>query len=275
MATQEALVDILLPRRFLFYLVANVGQGGSYRPLAVALIDASCNYSGPESEGYSVFSIILRLMNVLSDPANRLAIQGELQLAKILYGDGRHDPPRTTLLDFNVEMGEHDPWGLFDTDDHLEEKEKPQSPDIAQFPFLSTCLFLGPGPLTLRPLSQSVSLLSLGTEFHDDNIEPIGMVVLDISDPTRDGLRYGIISFSVRQMADVHVHDDDQGWDPVEDEPPLNDPVPTLDAIRPRTPQSASACILNRGIDRYQHAIQELDQRPLVDGAALDCKLAL
>lgn len=43
-----------------------------------------------------------------------------------------------------------------------------------------------------------------------------GLVVLDISD-LESGVKYGIIDFPVRYMAEVSYHSKEGGWDPVED----------------------------------------------------------
>ncbi|KAJ9478551.1 hypothetical protein VN97_g13187, partial [Penicillium thymicola] len=138
-----------------------------------------------------------------------------------------------------------------------ESSERPSIPDTPQPPFVHA-----PCDVQLQPLS---------TVFRGDCTE-YGLVVLDISD-LDSGVKYGIVGFPVRYMAEVSYHSEEGGWDPVEDPPPKKEPDIVPISPRPRVPLS-----IIRWLRKYCYwmrlkedpSVLRLEDRPLVDAAALD-----
>jgi hypothetical protein len=106
------------------------------------------------------------------------------------------------------------------------------------------------------------------------------MVVLDITNLSK--LALGIVAFRTDHLAVVPVDNEREYWDPVEDDPPLNDPVPTLQKHRPREPLTARSYMkLYYGRAYYEQEernridllLTEMDRMPLVDPIAMDCML--
>lgn len=62
------------------------------------------------------------------------------------------------------------------------------------------------------------------------------MVVIDVSNI--ECSKYSIVAFTVRYIADVIYHSQYGGWDPVEDDPPTNEPDKVLVDKRLRAPLS-------------------------------------
>ena len=245
------------PKSWLFYIVANVGPRGAYRPLAVSLVETTLEQT---LRGPYLIRICAHIINILRDEANQLAIRGELRLAEEFYRSG-HKPPR-------AEVPEPYAWpGILE----LEESgpERPWNRDLREFPFLSTCLLLGAGHEPTLPISYDVRTEPLGTTYRDDSLE-YGMVAFDISD--LDNPCYGIVAFTVDLMAEVNVEDDDVGYDPVEDSPPEDDPVPTVEENRPRVPLSAREYIAKFRYYDDGDAVQTLEHLSLIDTRVLDCK---
>jgi hypothetical protein len=249
------------PESWLFYIVASVGPRGSYRPLAVTLVEGNAYKA---IRGSNLIRTCLQIITILSDPGNQLAIRGELRLAEEYYKSG-HNPPRAELPEPNA-------WpGILD----LEGEEEGDGPErgwdrgLREFPFLSTCLLLGAGYDPSTGASYEVRTEPLGTVYRDDSLE-YGMVAVDISE--LDKIRYGIVGFIVDLMAEVNVRDEDAGYDPVEDTPPEDDPVPTVEEDRPRVPLSARGYMTKFNYYGSDVVVQTLEQVSLVDTRALDCK---
>ncbi|OIW23584.1 hypothetical protein CONLIGDRAFT_649611 [Coniochaeta ligniaria NRRL 30616] len=253
-------IDDTGPASWLFYIVASVGPGGSYRQLAVTLLEATAT---SDHCGSNLIRPCLNIVTILSDAANQLAIQGELRLAEEFYKDG-HKPPRAELPESNASPGILELEG--DGPEHGWDR------GLREFPFLSACLLLGAGYDPVTGASYDVRTEPLGTAYRDDNLE-YGMVILDISD--LDEIRYGIVGFTVHFMADVIVGNDDVGYDPVEDLPPEDDPIPTVEEHRPRVPLSARGYMIKFGFmtrfDSSGFAFQTMDKFSLVDARVLDC----
>jgi hypothetical protein len=222
------------PRSFLFYVVANVGPGGSTRPLAVAYRQGHDVSRSPSSRVDNVVNDILSLVKVLSEPANRTPLEAERALATDWYRQRQHadtKPRPQALLD--------SPQPSFAV---WEEKSKPiVQPELPpndtpmEFPFTSTCLVSGLLRGSKSTRTGDVQLQPLSTPFYGDCLE-YGMVLVDISNLER--VKYGIVAFPVRYMAQVDYHDECGGWDPVEDDAPKKEPDSVLVDERPRVPLS-------------------------------------
>lgn len=280
------------PRSFLFSIVANVGPGGASRSLAVAYRQGRDSDIPPSSleRVRHVVADARVLIEILSDPANRVPLEAERALAEDWYR-------RRSESDVQVERSASErpsvpdtpqpPFVVPDGRDWEEKKKKLQVlPDLqwrdgtlSEFPFTVTCLLLGlllredgarPGDVQLQPLS---------TVFRSDCAE-YGLVVLDISD-LDSGVKHGIFGFPVRYMAEVSYRGEDFGWDPVEDPPPEKEPDIVPISPRPRVPISVLQWLHKYypylpglGLEE-DPSILRLEDSPLVDAAALDCMSVL
>ncbi|KAJ5481635.1 hypothetical protein N7475_000447 [Penicillium sp. IBT 31633x] len=276
------------PRSFLFSVVANVGPDSASRSLAVAYRQGNDRDTLVSSLARveHVVADTLALIPVLSDPANRAPLEAERAIAEGYYrrsqgGNKTDSSERASIPDT--------PQPPFVVPNGSQRSEKPQilpelpwhDDALSEFPFTTTCLLLGllcdddngdasatnrnstrPGDIQLQPLS---------TVFRGDCTE-YGLVVFDISD-LDSGVKYGIVGFPVRYMAEVSYHSEAGGWDPVEDPPPKKEPDVILTSPRPRVPLS-----ILQWLRKYFYVIsleenpdfQRLEDRPLVDVAALD-----
>ncbi|KAJ5317956.1 hypothetical protein N7508_002464 [Penicillium antarcticum] len=275
------------PRSFLFSVVANVGPRGSSRSLAVAYRQGNDRDNSALSLARveHVVADTLARIEILSDPASRAGLEAERALAEDWYrrsqgGNKIESSERPSIPD--------SPQPPFVVPDGSQRSEKPQIlPELpwydnapSEFPFTTACLLLGllredgnanatnsnstrPGDVQLQPLS---------TVFRGDCTE-YGLVVLDISD-LDSGVKYGIVGFPVRYMAEVSYHSEEGGWDPVEDPPPKKEPDIVLISPRPRLPLS-----ILQWLRKYFYylnldagpSVLRLEDRPLVDAVALDC----
>uniref|UniRef100_A0A8H7N1V6 Uncharacterized protein n=1 Tax=Bionectria ochroleuca TaxID=29856 RepID=A0A8H7N1V6_BIOOC len=150
--------------------------------------------------------------------------------------------------------------------------ELPWDEALTEFPFTSTCLLLGllhddgsnetrPGDIQLQPLE---------TVFRGTSLE-YGMVVLDISN--LDQVKYGIVAFPIRYMVEVFYRGEEFGWDPVEDDPPAQEPDAVHVEVRPRVLlsilQNLKTFYYTINLREESHVL-ELEQKPLADGRILD-----
>ncbi|KAF2686138.1 hypothetical protein K458DRAFT_387147 [Lentithecium fluviatile CBS 122367] len=221
-------------RSFLFYVVANVGPGGSTRPLAVAYRQGNDVSSKAQSRVWNVVNDILSLVKVLSEPANRALLEAELALATDWYRQPQHadTEPRSQALPDSPQppfAGWREEWKP------IWQPELPQNDAPREFPSTSTCLVSGLLRGSESTRTGDVQLQPLSTPFYGDCVE-YGMVVVDISN--LEHVKYGIVAFPVRYMADVYYHSLYPEWDPVEDEPPSKEPDKVLVDERPRVPLS-------------------------------------
>jgi hypothetical protein len=260
------------PNSFFFCIVANVGPSSSYRPLAIALRQGNGATPGRVSHTAVTddrVSHVLRdcvhLVNILTEPANRTALEAELSLAAAWYnGDSFQEPDRVQVPDV--------PQPSFDfshCDIHFDHQKMPELPwadGVREFPFISTCLRLGLHRNRSTRL-HSVQEQALGTAFQDNRLE-YGMVVLDISD--LDRVRYGIFGFEINYEAEVRLNPGFD-WDPVEDLPPRELPVAVLEENRTRLPLSASRYMKKFSSFDFKECLKTLGKLPLVDKAALAC----
>ncbi|KAJ5787896.1 hypothetical protein N7457_002886 [Penicillium paradoxum] len=278
------------PRSFLFCIVANVGPGSASRSLAVAYRQGNDNdiSVSPLARERQVVAETLALIEVLSDPANRAPLEAERTLANSCYRrspwgnedefSGRPSIPDKAQPPFSAPDG----WHRWDA--QLQPELWPELPwnddGLNEFPFTTTCLLLGllrdngdgdanattrdsarPGDVQLQPLS---------TVFRGDCTE-YGLVVIDISD-FDSGVKYGIVGFPVRYMAEVWHHDPDD-WDYVEDDPPVEEPDIVPITPRPRVPLSVLQWLRKYdcyGVVEEDSRVLRLEDMPLVDAAALD-----
>lgn len=280
------------PRSFLFYLVANVGPGGASLPLAVAY------RQGNDGTGRAfvlqrvrnVVSDILRLLAVLSDPANRSALEAEQALAMIWYQHKSRagvrapegEPPHESHQRPQVSDSPQPAFVSLATSRRSPEQrpELPWDDAIREFPFACTCLLVGLLTHDARAAENQravntrlgdVQLQPLSTVFTGDCLE-YGAVILDISD--LNNVKYGIVAFPIRYMAEVYYRGEMVGWDPIEDKPPAKEPDVVLVESRPRVTRS----ILDYLRHYYLYPILfdesevlQLRGMPLVDAGVLDC----
>ncbi|KAJ4353249.1 uncharacterized protein N0V89_004976 [Didymosphaeria variabile] len=259
-------------RSFLFYVVANVGPGGSTRPLAVAYRQGNDVSPSPLTRVENVVNDILSVVKILSEPANRAPIEAERAQATDWYRQ-RQDAdtePRPAALPDSPQppfKGWKEKW------QPVVQPELPLNDNPAEFPSTSECLVSGllRGSKSTRP--GDVQLQPPSTPFHGDCLE-YGMVVIDISN--LEHIKYGIVAFPVRYMAQVDYHSAYGGWDPVEDPPPRTEPDVVLVDERPRVPLSILG-YLRKYFPFMENdpKVLELEACPLIDDpSALDCEFS-
>ncbi|KAJ5382247.1 hypothetical protein N7517_000158 [Penicillium concentricum] len=204
------------PRSFLFSVVANVGPHGASRSLAVAYRQGNDkDISASSSERVeNVVADILALIKIFSDSANRAPLEAERALAEGWYGRSQGDNEAESNERPSIPDRPQPPFVIPDGSQEEEQSQiQPELPwhddGLSEFPFTTTCLLLAllgndsdsnttnristrPGDVQLQPLS---------TLFRADCLE-YGLVVLDISD-LDSGVKYGIVGFPVRYMAEV------------------------------------------------------------------------
>ncbi|KAJ5547459.1 hypothetical protein N7494_005044 [Penicillium frequentans] len=276
----------LAPRSFLFSVIANVGPHGASRSLAVAYRqgnDKDISISSSERVE-NVVADILALIKIFSDPANRAPLEAERALAEGWYGRSQGDNEAESNERPSIPDRPQPPFVIPDgSQEEAQSQIQPELPwhddGLSEFPFTTTCLLLAllrndgdsnatnsintrPGDVQLQPLS---------TLFRADCLE-YGLVVLDISD-LDSGVKYGIVGFPVRYMAEVSYWCETGGWDPVEDPLPEEEPDTVLASPRPRVPLSISTWLRKY----FYHMNLEEDPRflilkntPIVYAAALD-----
>ena len=230
------------PASWVFYVISQID--GQQRPLAVVIRQAITIANFEPSRGEDITPSCLRTLKIFSDPANRVAIESEVDIATDFYRESDNlSLPTAELPDFmkfTRSYGIHSDWNM------------------PEFPFVSTCLLLGVG----LPPSMSMSRSGpLGTVYRDKDIRH-GLVVVDITD--LDNIRFGIIAFTVRLM----VWDEGHEWNL---EGPIGTPVPTLENDRPRRPLSAAQYIAKFRYDSSPE-VSELEKIPPIDVSVMDRK---
>jgi hypothetical protein len=257
-------------RSFVFYVVANVGQGGRTRPLAVAYRQGNDVSKSPVPRIENLVNDILSVVKVLSEPASRAVLEAERARATDWYRQrqGADTEPRPAALPDSPQppfAGWKDEWRPF-VQPELSGNETP-----IEFPSTSTCLVEGLLRGTKSTRTGDVQLQPLSTPFYGDCLE-YGMVVVDISN--LEHVKYGIVGFPVCYKAYVDYHSQYGGWDPVEDDPPRQEPDVVLAAERPRVPLSILGYV-----QRYSAWLEddpkvlELQACPHVDDpSVLDCE---
>ncbi|KAL3447819.1 hypothetical protein BJX65DRAFT_276090 [Aspergillus insuetus] len=291
------------PRSFLFCVVADVGPRGTSRTLAVAYRQGSDSSSTASlcRLGH-VVADILALIDVLSDPTNRALLEAERSLAKDWYrrpSQPQSHAGRETRTENSRERPcipetPQPPFVHYSDKRHYNRANRQRPPELpwhgdgasSEFPCTTTCLLLGllretedhkadlkadafksnhnrtrPGDVQLQPLD---------IVFRGNCLE-YGLVVLDVSDLDA-GVKYGIVAFPYKYMADVYYWSDVVGWDPVEDPPPEKEPdiIPTTP--RPRVPLS-----ILQWVHTYHYtgltedpSVFRLDAKPRVNATSLD-----
>lgn len=116
-----------------------------------------------------------------------------------------------------------------------------------------------------------MQLQPLSTPFYGDCLE-YGTLVVDISN--LEHVKYGIVAFPVRYMAQVVYHSRYGEWNPVEDEPQRKEPDIVLINERPRTPLSILFYLCKHFLYmRKDPKVLELEACPHVDDpSVLDCE---
>ncbi|KAF7552218.1 hypothetical protein G7Z17_g4465 [Cylindrodendrum hubeiense] len=254
------------PRSFLFYIVANIGPAGAHRPLAVALRQGDDVQYSLDFRVRRVVGDTMRLVRVLSEPANRIALEAKMELAAAWYRSSDHEthhlqrPEVPDVIQPQILAREDSPFCV-------PRPELPWSHVIREFPFISTCLILG---LTDDPVNRTrphdVQLQPLTTAFRDDRYE-YGMVVLDISD--LDDIGYGIVAFPIHYMAEAQMNQHGY-YDLIEGVPLAREPDIVLTEYRPRLPLSAVQYTDEFPYQVYGPELADLKTVRLVDVGTLD-----
>jgi len=253
---QSTTIATTSPRSFVFYVVADVGLPGtaeSYRPLVVTYRQGHgpgpCrNRSHCDQRVYHVLEDCARILNILTEPTNRVALEAELNPALAWY-QGAHysEPDRVEIPDTPQQPG----YDFSLCKNAREQKPgKPERPELPwadggrEFPFVSTCLRLAlnrDGVYGTR--LGDVQEQPLGTTFRGDKLE-YGMVVIDISD--LDSIGYGIIGLQINYEADIYLLET-LSWDCMQSWEPGRGPIPQLEKSRSRVPLSATRYIKKNG----------------------------
>jgi hypothetical protein len=166
------------PKGWVIYIVADIVD--NYRPLAVAILWRADRLTVKHAE---VIAFCHHIVSIFSDPANKLAIASEMNLAAEFYHAPRNlRLPVQELHRFDDQKGF---WNLGGP--------RVDYCRIPEFPFISTSLLLA-GALSVgdRPMP-----MPLGAVFRDEN-PYLGMIVLDIS--KLEDLKYGIVAFQSQMM---------------------------------------------------------------------------
>lgn len=99
------------------------------------------------------------------------------------------------------------------------------------------------------------------------------MIVLDISD--LDSVHIGVIAQKINYMAEVVWEDIGTPWDPVESEPPRDEPVPVLEEPRSREPLTYAGFMLKfalYGDPEPWFGGCGHKEWPVIEATALDCR---
>ncbi|KXX74458.1 hypothetical protein MMYC01_208609 [Madurella mycetomatis] len=269
------------PRSFVFYVVADVGFPGthdSHRPLAVTYRQGHgpgpCrNGSRSAQRVHHVLQDCARIISVLTEPANRVALEAELALAVAWYRGGHHsEPDRVEIPDAPQPGYDFSPW-------KSNWKEKPGKPDmpelpwapgIREFPFVSSCLRLALNrDGTYGTRLGDVQEQALGTVFRGDKLE-YGIVVIDISD--LDNVRYGIIGLKINYIANIDLTANPSGWDYIESWVPDQELVIKLEESRSRSPLCGTGYMNKHGRYNWKDAIKRLKKQPVAEQSALNSR---
>ncbi|KAK3898384.1 hypothetical protein C8A05DRAFT_38021, partial [Staphylotrichum tortipilum] len=267
MVRRESLIATVAPRSFLFFIIANVGAPGPegpHRPLAVTYRQGRTPGPGRdiENEWRRVRQVVqdcARAVDILTCPANRVAIEAELSLAAAEHRGGRRPekPPRVQVPDLPQPSLADRVFRRGPPPADPEQTPPPDSPPwadagaIREFPFISSCLRValtrldddggGPGARL-----DDVQERPLTTVFRDDALE-YGTIVIDISD--LDAVRYGIVGSKISTRA--------------------RKPVLYLDNSGAQTPLSAAAYMAKFGLEEAPDGAERLDQHGIVEPWAL------
>jgi len=291
---RESLVATVAPRSFLFFIIADVGASGPagpHRPLAVTYRQGRTPGPGRdiENEWRRVRQVVqdcARAVDILTCPANRVAIEAELSLAAAEHRGGRcpEAPPREQVPDLpQPSLADRVFWRGPPPADP-EQAPPPDSPPgvdvgaIREFPFISGCLRValtrlnddggGPGARL-----DDVQERPLATVFRDDALE-YGAVVIDISD--LDAVRYGIVGSKISYVAGDggSFSGIGMGWfDRIESRyHGPQPPVLYLDNSGAQTPLSAAVYMAKFGLEEAPDGAERLDQHGIVEPWALRCK---
>jgi hypothetical protein len=224
-----------------------------------------------------------RIIDILTEPANRVALEAELALALAWYhgGGGHHhsEEGEERVLEIpDAPQPGYDfaPWTQcihgWDIPGEAERPELPWAPGTREFPFISSCLRLAlnrDGVYGTR--LGDVQEQPLETTFRGDKLE-YGMVVFDISD--LDSVRYGIIGSEVSYVADISLLDFFLcfGWDAKRSQTPDREAVPQIEEAPSRLPLSGAAYMRKYRLDYLTDPIRRLEKQRIVNHRALNCK---
>ncbi|KAK1975123.1 hypothetical protein LZ30DRAFT_786510 [Colletotrichum cereale] len=220
--------------------------------------------------GTWVVEAFLQVILNLSAPANRVAISAERELAMAFYANNDNVVLQTQLSESNTSVSsELDFLGF--NEEQEKDTDRRWHEGIREFPFISTTLRVGLAYDASRCRAYNPRIEPLGLVFKDE-IFHHGMVVIDISD--LEQIRYGIVAFTLHHMAEVNVPPH-RIYEPVEDDPPPDEPVPMLEEERPLIQLSASGYMQKFFYNDFGDsggAVEKLQlNHKVIDPIAMDC----
>ncbi|CAI6341057.1 unnamed protein product [Periconia digitata] len=268
-------LDTASPRSLLFYIVANVGLGGSSRPLAVAYRQGNDFHKSFLPRVENLVNDILSAIKIFSKPEDRSALEAERWRATEWYNqqlqddaDGGEGQRYATLPD-----SLQPPWSGYKMKNWrpaLQPEMSPRKDASPRMEFSLASDYLVKALLCSNSNTREgdVQLQPLSLPFYGNCLE-YGMVVIDISNLSR--ITYGIACFPVCYMAYVEYHSYTGGWDPVEDDPPKKEPDVVLVNERPRL-LSSILCYVRKNFPFLEDdaKVRELEESySLVDDAGM------
>ncbi|KAH7031655.1 uncharacterized protein B0I36DRAFT_363316 [Microdochium trichocladiopsis] len=198
------------PIAFLFYAVARAGPNGEYLPMAIF-------QSYPKTgdlisiQQAGLLRACQRVLQSLASASNTSTLQAEVAIATRFYSRAKHPPYERVQVPSPLTLDPPD-------DDTAADFLRPVPEGGLEFPCTSRCLL---SALRFDPEDgEQYRLRSwpLGAGNSHHNLVQ-GLVVFDITECGRP--RYGIYAFRAFWMGWVD-DSSESGWDPVEDEPPVN-----------------------------------------------------
>lgn len=231
-----------------------------------------------------------RIVNVLSDPANRTAIGSEMTLAVSYFAASHDEGVSDGNAGHGLNLSRPEPVQLPELNRHVPGQTQAQRrrpwdrESVPPFPFITAALLLGVGSDPPPGYDGTNRPEPLATVYRDPDVE-WGMVVVDVTDLILSGLlRYGIVGFKVgmakwidSRCALGDLRREYGGFDLP------SGPLTVLEAVRPRRAMSAvdymarfdwggdvvgEAYIPNLGV--HNRNMKLLASLPVVEDAALD-----
>lgn len=259
------MVDAAMPEAFLFCVVAKCGPDGTHRPLAIL---QHCPADRPEYclAGADLLLACERAIAAFSSPINTAAIQTEVACATDFYRSG----PGLELDRFEAVS----PIEVETRDEGCADERGIVPEGGLEFPITARRLA---DAISFNPENgrqYSARFWPLGSTYNHKSFGQ-GLIVFDVSDCGH--IRWGIYAFRAEWYGWV-VDDPEYGWDPAEDEPPVDSTRAMLDPTTTvtRTPQSAREYYSRTNFGQMrefdQAIVDRLDRQPLLDASASNCK---
>ncbi|KAI0098067.1 hypothetical protein GGR51DRAFT_539130 [Nemania sp. FL0031] len=235
------------PVSWVYHIVSEIA--GQHRLLAVVGRKGSGLAGDEGPHGRDIVASVQAVLSILSDAANYVAIESERALAVDYFHENPpHEDPDVDSMPSGFDYSPFQPAA---------------SKRIMEFPFISTCLFLGASDGTLPQGIQYIGdvVVAPPRPVFGDERPPIlgsedcghGMVVFDIT--KLKSPRYGIVIFRNRAMVQ---------WDLWGDDPEDVEEKPS------REPLSAAAYLEKYGYEDPRGMALRLGTIPLIDPVAIN-----